>query len=413
MSKVVVPFTYILFGSTGDLAKRKIMPALYNLFASGGIPQGSQIIAFSRRAWNNEEYRSFIKPALSTVSGDSVEAFLQIIVHIEGTFNTDESFVSLKNSIVHTSVFCHLAVQASLYSSIVSGLGKAAITTSLLIEKPFGHDRVSAENLERQIETYFSPEKIYRIDHYLGKAGLDRVYTTRVEDTVLEQKLHNKYVSRITCRLVESLTVLDRGGFYDVVGALRDVGQNHLLEMLAYVLMDTSKVGDDTIHTLRARALEALIAFTSENTHQKLIRGQYEGYTSERDVVHTSQTETYFHITAYSSDPRWINVPLVLEAGKALKEKKSEIVISFFDGTEYVFDIEVPKGNDAYVVILQNAFEGNRNRFVSFEEIMASWRFIDSVILNIALVPLKRYQYGDTPLGTSNLWGDMNIPPLQ
>ncbi len=381
--------TFVLFGATGDLAQRKIMPALLALFARDALGDGTRIVAFSRRPWSNAEYREFIQPSLKSLASEVVEQFLQKVSYVQGTFDNTAGFLALKEKIGGDAALYHLAVQPEFYTEIVEQLGKAGLTGALMIEKPFGHDYASAQMLERTIEKYFPPEHLYRVDHYLGKEGLDALLLQRMRDTDFEKSLTQARVARVTARILESLGIEGRGEFYDATGALMDVGQSHALEMLATMLMELPPEHSQ-IPAARAVALEAL----GVDDAAPALRGQYKGYMGEEGVSMDSDAETYFMIGAVSSVPRWQGVPLLLEAGKALREKRSEIEISYKDGTSRVFDMEVPRTRDAYEVLIEAALAGDRSRFPGMREVLASWVFAEAAARRLNETPLLLYGTG-------------------
>ena len=378
------PITYVLFGATGDLAQKKIMPALCALFVNGMLPEGSQIVAFSRRDWSDDDYRSFITPSLSKFDQSIVGHFLKKIVYAKGTFDEKSAYESLKEKIENEKVFFHLAVQPEFYTTIVMGLGETAVKGELLIEKPFGHDEVSARALEGHIEHYFKQEDILRIDHYLGKAGLVALLEAR-HDILFESRLNNGEVKRIEVRMTECVDIAKRGEFFDAVGALRDVGQNHMLSMLATLLMDLDDAKKDIQHA-RAKATKSLLPATN------IVRAQYDGYRDTEGVAPDSDTETYFSFDTNSTFPRWSGVPIHFVSGKALDEKKSAISVMFSDDTVHIFDMEVSRTPDAYETVIVAALSSNNELFQSFEEVLASWQFIDVVRRQMSIVPLVHYQ---------------------
>ncbi|HVZ76209.1 MAG TPA: hypothetical protein VG934_03030 [Candidatus Paceibacterota bacterium] len=375
--------SYVLFGATGDLAQRKIMPALCALSSAHDL----EVIAFSRRPWSDQDYHAFIAPSLKRFDLATSQAFLGRVRYAQGTFDDAQAFAVLKEKVSDNAIF-HLAVQPEFYLPIIEHLGKAGLRGKLLIEKPFGQGSDSAQALEKAIERYFSPDDIYRVDHYLGKEGLDAVLAARRDDSTFENSLTRERVAKVICRLEESLGIEGRGEFYDAVGALHDVGQNHLLEMLATLIMELP-AHDGDLPQMRAQAIASL-----EPLAAHAVRGQYRGYPEEDGVAKDSQTETYFKIAAESSLARWQGVELVLEAGKALKEKKSEIEISYKDGTSHVFDIERPRRHDAYEVLIAAAMSGERARFASAEEIIAAWRFAEAAAEILRRAPLIMYERG-------------------
>lgn len=392
------PITFVLFGATGDLAKHKILPALCALYTKGALPEGSEIVAFSRRPWGDDTYRSFIEPSLKAFSADQVQNFLARVSYAQGTFGDPTSFAALKEKITTSEAFYHLAIHPEFYEAVVHGLGKAKLLGKLLIEKPFGHNYASAFSLENNIEKYFPPECIFRVDHYLGKEGLEALLAQRSTDTTLESSLVKEHVASVACRIFETVGIRGRGEFYDSVGALKDVGQNHLLVMLATLLMEIPPTLTEIPHA-RALALQALEPRVFTQGGLAVVRGQYEGYQGEPDVKEDSETETYFKIEVHSRSPRWDGVPLVLEAGKALKEKKNEIEVVYKNGTHRVFDMETPRIRDAYERVVEAALLGDISHFAGIEEVLAAWKFIEPLGVYLPQIPLHIYPKGSAGPG--------------
>jgi glucose-6-phosphate 1-dehydrogenase len=391
------PITFILFGATGDLARQKILPALCGLVVKNALPEGSRVIAYSRRAWDDEKYREFIISALKDFSHDEVKKFLSRVEYVQGTFDDPDSYTRLKKKISTGEILFHLAVQPIFYEQIIAGLGVANLRGKILVEKPFGHDLESAEELEKILEQNFPAEYIFRVDHYLSKKGLDEVLETRRTDFEFELHLANKELASITCRILSQADVHDRGEFYDAVGELRDVGQNHLLQMLAVVLIDLREA-DVSLSIARAHALQKLAPISDGEFATCVVRGQYDGYQNESGVAENSQTETYFKLILQSDDPRWRGIPLTLEGGKAMRDKKTTIEISFRDGSQKIFDIESHQ-ND-YEAVIEAAITDDKSRFASIEEIVACWKLIDPIIKNFSNLPLRKYAKGSQELAT-------------
>jgi glucose-6-phosphate 1-dehydrogenase len=405
----------VLFGATGDLAQRKIILALFTLFQGGGLGNKSKIIAFSRRPWSDADYRQFIRPSIKTSRDEkTVEEFLESIEYVEGTFDTPASYERLAQKITDIEkrlesaalVFYHLSIQPEFYELAVNGLGQAGLAKErgeyiprLLIEKPFGHDEQSAQKLEQVIEQYFSSDAIYRIDHYLGKQGLENLLQKRMTDAAFEASLTKDQVAEIEFQIFESIDIEGRGEFYEKTGALRDVGQNHLLEMFATATMNMPEgsVPAENMQKARAEAIQALHGAGKDVTTGEVVHAQYEGYREEKDVAAESLVETYFSIMTTLTDPRWSGVKIILRGGKALAKRQAQIIYRFKDSQEKTFDIQGTSGftvPDAYEILLKEALEGNKIHFVSLEEIIASWQFVDRYKEQFKTVPLQFYKKG-------------------
>jgi glucose-6-phosphate 1-dehydrogenase len=389
------PFIFTLFGSTGDLAQKKIVPALFNLFKKGQFKAPFSIVAFSRRHWNDEEYRAFIRPYLTkhtTKSVEHIDAFLEHIVYAEGHFTEQHSFKKLKQTLDQeeknvgkAQQLFYFSVQPSFYTDIIKGLDSADIfndRTKVLIEKPFGTDVPSAEELEKLLVHHLHDSQIYRVDHYLAKGGFEALLEARKTDHSLEAKLNNKHISKIIARIRESIGIEGRGEFYDATGALIDVGQNHLLEMLAAGLMD---IEDPDQNKARADVIASL------TLKGEPVFGQYEGYREEEGVSPQSKTETYFMLQAESSLPRWKGVPIILEAGKALKEKAVDVMMIPDTGNPLIAPMNIKRDKDDYEIVIEEALLGNKGYFASLKEIIAAWKFLAPVFKKRATLEVKIY----------------------
>ncbi len=371
---------YVLFGSTGDLATRKIFPGLYALHQKNRI-EGTMIVACGRRAWTSEEYRSFVKQALGGAAKGGVETFLERIHYLQGELDDAILYRSLRKLIDTQTVVYHLAIHPEWYMPIVRGLGEAGLGGRVMLEKPFGTRRDSALELETFIEKYFHPSQIFRIDHYLVKPGLEAV--------ARYQKKSGKLVS-VHCRILEELDVRGRGKFYDAVGALRDVAQNHLLLMAATSLVDSGEA-EPYVQEARARVIEQL-APTGD-----LVRGQYIGYRDADGVAPDSESETYVRVSAESRHPSAKGVVVVLETGKALRKKETTITFSYEDGSLETFDLDASGGQAEYATLIEAAFRDDRSKFIGMGEVLASWQFIDDVREKLDSTELFIYPKGLDP----------------
>jgi glucose-6-phosphate 1-dehydrogenase len=384
------PDTFVLFGSTGDLAQKKIMPALAKLFKEKKLPDDFSIIAFSRRAWTDNDYYSFIKPSLHTENTETeLEHFFSHVHYYEGQF-TDESAYTRLASKIPGSAFFYLAVQPDFYSDILQGLSEVKLlenkNSKILVEKPFGHDEESAKKLQQLFEQLASPEQILRVDHYIAKEALQDFLENRKNDALFEQTLSNKHITSIHARIFETIGIEGRGEFYEDTGAIVDVGQNHLMEMIAAVLMDV-KLHDAS--QARAQAIASLQNKTIP------VLGQYEGYLNEPEVSANSSTETYFKIVFESTLETWGGIPITIEAGKAMATKTADIILTFKNGIQKIIDIQKSRsGRDAYEIVLEQAFTGNPDYFVGIEEVLASWRTLESVLKKRGTLGVKKYPQG-------------------
>lgn len=369
--------TFVLFGATGDLAKKKVLPALFSLFESKLLPEGFSIIAFSRRNWSDVEYRNFASSFLE--SKPELQNFLSRIKYVEGNFNDSLAYEKLKERMTEGAKICgpdsavlaYFAVSPEHYMDILTGLSYQGLYKSLcgslppriLLEKPFGKDEESAIDLENSIEKFgFAKDQVLHVDHYLCKEGLIEFVKERESNPDFENCLNN--LTQIRISLLEKIGIEGRGNFYDSVGALRDMVQGHALELLGTVLMEIK--GDRQIQ--RTTALKSLEIIGTP------VFNQYEGYQNE--VGKKSETETYVKILLKSNLEKFKNTSIEIEVGKKMPEKKSEIILEFNNGDKKIFDMN-KSGMDAYEIMFLEAVEGDPEYFPSIEEIVTSWRIVD------------------------------------
>jgi len=455
------PTILVVFGATGDLMARKVVPSLYHLLGKGMLPDKFRVVGFSRRDWHDRELREHIRGIMGELYPDAphadVTAYLHLYEYAKGTFDDDEAYVHLAEQlkrIDHEWGLCanklfYLAVPPKFYRAIFERLAASGLTdacsdltgwTRVLVEKPFGKDVETSNDLDELLGSLFREEQIYRIDHYLAKEMLQGIVNFRFMNNLFEMAWDRSAIERIDIRLLETIGAEKRGAFYDGLGALRDVGQNHLLQMLALVTMDqpTSR-GPAAIRQARARAVrEVLRPMTAEEAARSTYRAQYEGFRSIEGVSSDSQTETYFKLRMELRGKRWAGVPVTLESGKRMGEVCKEISVSFrhphpclCDRAEHYknrvrfvlepndaikigfwakrpgFEDEVEEREftfflyereekaqyvEEYARLLLDAIRGDQTLFVSTEEIREMWKFIDPI--------LQAWQEGAVPLDT-------------
>ena len=416
------PTVMAAFGITGDLMRLKVLPALFALHVQGNLPEKFRLLGFSRRDWGDEEFREYVRGVIGErVSGAGeayVASFLGLLNFQKGDFSDEESYVALKrmaDALDASWSFCtnkifYLAVAPGFYEPIIEGLSRSGLSrgcspeegwSRVIVEKPFGHDGATAERLEALLATSFKEEQIYRIDHYLAKESLREMLDARFREEPDATTWSGQNVASITIRLSEKVGVEKRGAFYDTVGALRDVGQNHMLEILALLLMESpAEQSADAIRAKRAEALEALEPIARENIATETSRAQYHGFREIHGVAPDSITETYFKIRASLRSARWRGVPIILEAGKRLGESRKEVVVAFTDSDMVSIDIDpserADRKTEEYEHLLLEVMRGDQTLFVSKREIEAMWRFIDPILRvwqsGTERVPLHSYQ---------------------
>ena len=446
------PTIFVVFGVTGDLSQRKLLPALFSLFKHNLLPKKFKIVGFSRREWTDGDLHNFVGDIFKSKKADEVKVFLTHIEYAKGVFDDGNAYEKLKKQLDKidtefgqcTNKLLYLAVSPVFYEIIFKHLETSGLSipcggelgwSRILVEKPFGKDTVTAQRLENQLSRIFQEAQIFRIDHYLAKETIQNILTFRFSNSIFEPIWNAKMIEKVHLQVFEKNRVESRGEFYEGVGALRDVGQNHLLQMLAVTAMDrpASMQGDD-VRKMRSNILKKLTFLkNAENPIEKIIRGQYDGFKKEKDVATDSQTETYFKLPAFIDTKRWENVPFILESGKALSESKAEISIYFKrldcveqnilrfriqpnEGIEVVFWVKKPgfekeyqqkvlafsydasklehEVPDAYERVLFDCIRGDQTLFASTDEVKYSWKFITPILEWWKRLPLLSYKIG-------------------
>ncbi len=448
--KVNIPTILVILGATGDLMTKKVIPALFYLHEQKKLPEQFKIIGFSRRDLTEENFNSHIAEIIDAAypshNPDTRKIFLEYFIFQRGNFDVKEDFQALAKILgeidtqwgICTNKLFYLAVHPNHFEQIFDNMAFAGLTigcgpeegwSRVVVEKPFGNNLDSAKKLDEVIGTHFKESQIYRIDHYPAKDMLQNLLTFRFSNNLFEQSWNNEHIESVNIRLWETLGVEKRGAFYDKVGALRDMGQNHILQMIALIAMEHPiNYSADAIRKKRAEILERLAVPTKEEIAKHTFRAQYDGYRAIENVEQNSQTETYFKAHVFLDTPRWQNVPFIIESGKRLAEARKEIVITFkhptpclcptdthhlkntiafkiepeekvtlhiwtkkpgltYDVEERV--VELPywqtgattiqyAGN--YAKMIYDAIVGDQTLFTSTEEIRHTWRFIDAII---------------------------------
>lgn len=467
-----IPTIFVVLGVTGDLTAKKIVPALFNLHEKKELPQQFELVGVSRRDWNDENLRDHIRAILRAkaphASEASVASFLKLTTYGKIRFDEQPDYVELAAKLkaiddrwgVCTNKLFYLSVPPQFYDTIFLNLHASHLTdpcspeegwTRIVVEKPFGSDEKSAKALDARLAKLFKEEQIYRIDHYLAKETFQNILAFRFANNLFENNWGNQLVEKIYIRELENVGVEDRGSFYDEVGALRDVGQNHLLQMLALTTMESPQTLEaHDVRAARAAILETLAPVARADVALKTFRAQYDGYRTIKGVSPQSKTETYFRVHTELTHPRWRGVPIVLEAGKRLAGPKEdevteiEIILkhpepclcSAYPGSvppgghlknkiifrqdpvesiaihiwakkpgfearleERIFQIDLRRAahkaqyTEEYEKLLLDAIAGDQALFVSSEEIAAMWKFVDPIIKGWAAdaAPLRHY----------------------
>lgn len=396
MSKKSIKF--VLFGATGDLAVKKIFPALEALFKEGALGTNPQIIAVSRRDWRHPDFHNFLIEKNSPITANFLQHISHVNVDIDGGkgFNVLSEMISLGASGVEPEVLYYTSLAPDLHQKAITGLRDAGLlsrgTGKILIEKPFGTNEKTAGELDDFLLSFLDEKQIFRVDHYLGKDAILAIMDIHEKSSELGEKLVTKNLKSIVIRMFETQGINGRGASYDGVGAFRDVGQNHMLEMLAVIAANVTAQNLDGFdwQAMRADVLSQLAP--PAKTCDLSRRAQYVGYHNERGVHPGSETETAFEVITNFSSGKLFGVPLILRSGKKMLNSESTIEIEFKDGKKQIFDVQSFKNKrDAYGNVVFAALQGSRREFVGSAEIKALWRYADHVVACWNKVPLEIY----------------------
>lgn len=411
---------FVLFGATGDLALKKIFPALEALYAEGALGDDPHIVAVGRREWGDIEFLDFLRAESSLSSADFLARISYSKVDIEAGKGYGQLSAKLaRQGLSKREVLYYTSLAPMLHPKAILGLRDAGLLRrstagrsggKILIEKPFGTDQKTACELDAFLASFLGEEQVYRVDHYLGKDTVKAIMDLHESTASFDALLTSESVSRIKVRMFEEKGIDGRGASYDGVGAFRDVGQNHILEMLAVIAAEIRK-GKKDWQRARAAVLERLVPPIKTCALSR--RGQYQGYLGEKGVAADSETETAFEVVTNFSSGKLAGVPLILEAGKKMGvaealievefkdisglpkrmifniQPRQEIVTENRDSSRDAFDI--PRTRDAYGNVIYAALQGDRREFVGREEIEALWDYADHVVACWNKVPLEKY----------------------
>ena len=474
---------YVIFGASGDLTKRKLVPAIYSLFVQNMLPEKFVLLGVSRTEFSDDEFRANMKSAISEfkeIDDDSkIDGFIKKIFYKSISFDETTTYQKLKkritelrknNNISGNTIF-YLSTPPSLYGTIPQHLAAVGLNIQddgwkrLIIEKPFGYDLQSALKLKDQLLKDWNEEQIFRIDHYLGKETVQNLLVTRFSNGIFEPLWNRNYINHIEITSAESIGVEKRGGYYESSGAIRDMVQNHLLQVVGLTAMESpSSLEPIAIRNEILKIFQSLRPIKIEDVKNVAIRGQYlsskikgeqvPGYREEEGVDPESVTETYAALKFYIDNWRWGGVPFYIRTGKRLPTRVSEVVIHFKPTPHFLFsqndvcqscnqlviriqpdegilikfgmktpgagfdvqnvnmdfhysDLTNQRIPSAYERLLYDTMKGDATLFARTEEVLEAWKFLSPVIdcwKNDKDVPLFGY-----PAGT---WGPENADNL-
>jgi glucose-6-phosphate 1-dehydrogenase len=353
-------FDLVFFGGTGDLTWRKLMPALFQAFRHGKLPEGGRILAVARDEQSDEQYRAWLKGRTQDVDSpkrptdDEFDTFAQLLHYRRLDLSQPEHYQRLKEWLAERqadTVVLYLATSPHLFPQICAQLGAVGLNQPhirVVLEKPLGHDLASAQEINRVVRSVFTEEQAFRIDHYLGKPSVQNLMALRFGNALFEPLWRRESIANIQITLAEDIGVGTRGDFYNRTGALRDMIQNHALQLLTMVAMEPPSSNDaDAIRDEKLKVLKSLKPFTEESVARDVVRGQYRsgnaegkkvgGYLDETKVPPDSACETFVAIRAEVRNWRWAGVPFYLRTGKRLAARDAQIVVNFHPTPHNIF----------------------------------------------------------------------------
>ena len=360
----VDPFDLVIFGGTGDLARRKILPGLFRRFCAGQMPDGSRIIGAARSDMDSAAYRQMVDEAIREFGGgmacDQLDGFLErleyVAIDARGTGGWSELAALVRRDVVRAFYF---SVGPGLFGDLAERLNQHGLTDAdsrIVVEKPFGRDLATAKALNKDLAAHFDEHQIYRIDHYLGKETVQNLMAVRFGNMLFEPLWNSQYVDHIQITVAETVGVGGRGEYYDKSGAMRDMVQNHLMQLLCLIAMEPpSKFEPDAVRDEKLKVIRALDPVEPHH----IVRGQYDGDDEEpsyREAVgdDRSRTESYVAMKVGISNWRWAGTPFYLRTGKRLKARSSEIVVVFKELNHSIFDETTDHRNELVIRLQPN-----------------------------------------------------------
>jgi glucose-6-phosphate 1-dehydrogenase len=446
--------TLVIFGATGDLTARKLAPALYRLDRKGRLPKEARIVGVARSPLSDDAFRQRLAAGVREHAKEdwdeaAWQGFAKRLFYAAGDAAKPGGLDALKAWLAKAEGeaggrrLYYLAVAPTLYGDIVNQLGAQGMSRTadgaaaantwkrLIIEKPFGHDLASARELNQTLRAHFREDQIYRIDHYLGKETVQNVLAFRFANTLFEPVWNSKFIDHVQITVSETVGVGGRADYFDKAGVLRDMFQNHLLQLLTLTAMEAPpRFAADPLRNEKVKVLDAVPVYSPAEAARHVVAGQYAGYRSEKGVAPDSRTPTYAAVELAVDNWRWRGVPFFLRSGKCMKHRRSEIVVQFLcpphlifplppgatlqcnrlsltiqpdEGIHISFQTKVPDGDgmqlhpadlhfhyrdafpdkplpEAYERLLQDALNGDAHLFMRSDEIERAWEIMDPLI---------------------------------
>jgi glucose-6-phosphate 1-dehydrogenase len=443
--------TFVIFGATGNLSQVKLIPALYRLDAAGRLSDGLRIVGFGRRDWDDTTWRDTVRNWLSdkTTEAEVLERFCARMFFFRGNLDDEDSFPALRDYLIDGSGFSpnlifYMAISPADFGQVSRRLGATGLSEEnggwrrVVIEKPFGYDLESAESLNKGLSRDFDETQIFRIDHYLGKGTIQNVLVFRFANLMLEPLWNRNYIDHVQITHSESLGTEGRAGYYDGSGALRDMIQSHLLQLLTLVAMEPpANLDAESLRDEKVKVLRSIRPITQSAVNAHAYRAQYaagvvngskaHGYLDEPDVPKNSVTETYAALKLFIDNWRWRGVPFYLRTGKRMKQSNSMVSIRFKHPPQQLFretQIDKLKPNwilmnlqphdcirmemqvkqqglemraettrldasycgvsqaqlDAYEALLLDVVDGDHSLFLRYDEVSWAWKVVDPIL---------------------------------
>ncbi len=469
----------VIYGSNGDLAKRKLLPAIFQLYLDNLLPERFAVVGAGSQEKTEEDNRNDVRLSMlefatagATENPDRLELFLESVYYKKVHNQTEEDFGSLRNYLddlsatldIPKNIIYYFSIPPFLYEMVAANMVKFGLNSEedgwkrIIVEKPFGYSYDTAIDLDKKLRSGFNEDQIYRIDHYLGKETVQNIMVTRFSNGFFEPIWNRKYVDRIEITAAEKIGVGDRGGYYDTSGAMRDMIQNHLLQVLAVVAMEPPAIFDsESIRNESVKVLQALRPIKSNEVGDNVVRGQYietmvddqirKGYRQEKGVAPSSKTETFVAMRVFVDNWRWGDVPFYIRTGKQLPDRVTEVVIHLKPAPHQLFkqrcvaqstnmiilrihpdagvavdfgmkipgagykvqnvnmafhysDLASHKISEAYERLLLDCMIGDSTLYARADAVKASWKFVDPILeawKNNREIPLYFYE--------CNTWG--------
>ena len=486
LSRTPAPATIVIFGASGDLTRRKLMPALYSLALQQLLPPEMAIVGLSQSEWDDDQFREQMRVAVATHGGhdtldaDIWRAFARRLFYLSASFDDPDAYDGLRAQLEHLrrndaglgNRLFYLATAPTYFPVIAEHLGAAGLSSEeddtfarIVIEKPFGRDLASARVLNERVGAVFGERQTYRIDHYLGKETVQNLLVLRFANAIFEPVWNRRYVDHVQITVAEDLGVENRGGYYDQSGALRDIVQNHIFQVLSLVAMEPpARFDSRSVHDEKVKVLRAIPEISAEHAHDVAVRGQYRagyiggqpvvGYRSERGVAPDSNAETFVAMRLTVDNWRWAGTPFYLRTGKRLPRRATEVAIQFKpaphmpftptavettapnllvlriqpeEGTSLRFSAKVPgpqvdirnvsmdfqygssflkPSAEAYERLLLDALLGDSTLFARWDEVERGWEIVDGLLAHWDAVPIAALNYA------AGSWGPTSADAL-